>query len=32
MSNVKETMPLEKSGRKTKDEYLQLIVNPGALS
>lgn len=32
MSNVKETMPLEKSGRKTKDEYLQLIVNPGSTS
>lgn len=32
MSNVKETMPLEKSGCKTKDEYLQLIVNPGSTS
>ena len=32
MSNVKEAMPLEKSGCKTKDEYLQLIVNPGSTS
>lgn len=32
MSNVKEAMPLEKSGYKTKDEYLQLIVNPGSTS
>ena len=32
MSNVKGAMPLEKSGCKTKDEYLQLIVNPGSTS
>lgn len=32
MSNVKEAMPLEKSGCKKKDEYLQLIVNPGSTS
>ena len=32
MSNVKEEMPLEKSGCKTKDEYLQLIINPGSTS
>ena len=32
MSNVKEAMPLEKSSYKTKDEYLQLIVNPGSTS
>lgn len=32
MSNVKEAMPLEKSGCKTKDDYLQLIVNPGSTS
>lgn len=32
MSNVKGAMSLEKSGCKTKDEYLQLIVNPGSTS
>ncbi len=32
MSNVKDAMPLEKSGCKAKDEYLQLIVNPGSTS
>ena len=32
MSNVKEDIPDEKYGCKTKDEYLQLIVNPGSTS
>lgn len=32
MSNVKEDIPDEKYGCKTKDDYLQLIVNPGSTS
>lgn len=32
MSNTKEPKPIEKSGGKTIDEYLQLIINPGSTS
>ena len=32
MSKTKEPKPVEKSGEKTIDEYLQLIINPGSTS
>lgn len=32
MSNTKETKPLKESSCKAKDEYLQLIINPGSTS
>lgn len=32
MSNTKEAKPLEESSCKAKDEYLQLIINPGSTS
>ena len=32
MSKTKEPKPIEKSGEKTIDEYLQLIINPGSTS
>lgn len=32
MSKTKEPKPIEKSGGKTIDEYLQLIINPGSTS
>ena len=32
MSNTKEAKPLKESSCKAKDEYLQLIINPGSTS
>ena len=32
MSKTKEPKPIEKTGEKTIDEYLQLIINPGSTS